>query len=118
MIKPHGEYKAEEANRFGLEQMQPLVHVLCDKNPLEKPLVSMDNSRLFVNILKSSDNGRTMIVRVRSLSPSNETLNLNWPYKTPAKVFLCNKGEEAGSTEVSGGVTVPANGFVTLKVIW
>lgn len=118
MIKPHGEYKAEEANRFGLEQMQPLVHVLCDKNPLEKPLVSIDNSRLFVNILKSSEDGSSMIVRVRSLSSANEMLDLKWPYKKPVKVFQCDKGEEAGSTEVSGGFTVPANGSVTLKVLW
>jgi len=118
MIKPHGAYNAAEANRFGLEQMQPLVPVLCDKNPMEKPLLSIDNNRLFVNILKSSENGRSMIVRVRSLSSEDEILNLKWPDIKPGKVFLCDKGEEAGSKEVSGGVTVPANGFVTLKVIW
>ena len=118
LIKPHGVYEPAEANRFGVEQMQPLVHVLCDKNPMEKPLLSIDNSRLFVNILKSSENGSSMIVRVRSLSSEDEILNLKWPDIKPGKVFLCDKGEEAGSTEVSGGVTVPANGFVTLKVVW
>jgi len=59
-----------------------------------------------------------MIVRVRSLSSEDEILNLKWPDIKPAKVFLCDKGDEAGSKEVSGGVTVPANGFVTLKVVW
>jgi hypothetical protein len=98
--------------------MQPLVPVLCDKNPMEKPLLSIDNNSLFVNILKSSENGSSMIVRVRSLSSGDEVLNLKWPGLKPAKIFLCDKGEEAGSTEVSGGVKVPANGFVTLKVIW
>jgi len=118
MIKPHGVYEAAEANRFGLEQMQPLVHVLCDKNPIENPLLSIDNLRLFVNILKSSENGSSMIVRVRSLSSVDEILDLKWPEMKPAKVFLCNRGEEATSKEVSGEITVPANGFVTLKVMF
>ena len=42
-IHPHGGYDAVAANRFGLEQAQPLVHVTADKNPDVKPVVAVDN---------------------------------------------------------------------------
>lgn len=117
-VLPHNEYNAASANRFGLEQAQPLVHVLCDKNPIEQPIVSTDNSRIFINLLKSTSDGKSMILRIRSLSDKDEPAKLTWPVRKPAAVFLCDKGEEAGSTEVSNGVTIPSMGYVTLRVEW
>jgi len=58
-VLPHGAYDAANANRFGLEQAQPLVHVLCSTNPIEKPAISIDNKRVFINILKSTENGKS-----------------------------------------------------------
>ena len=52
-IHPHGGYDAVAANRFGLEQAQPLVHVTADKNPDVKPVVAVDNRDVYVTVLKS-----------------------------------------------------------------
>ncbi|HEX7411789.1 MAG TPA: glycoside hydrolase family 38 C-terminal domain-containing protein [Bacteroidales bacterium] len=117
-VLPHNEYDAVTANRFGLEQAQPLVHVLCDKNPIENSFVSIDNNRVFVNLLKSMADGKSMILRLRSFSDKDELAKLTWFARKPASVFLCDREEEAGKMEVSSGVTVPAMGFVTLRAEW
>lgn len=117
-VLPHGTYNVVNANRFGLEQAQPLVHVLCNKNPIENPIVSIDNNHVFANLIKSMEDGKSMILRFRSLSDKDELVKLTWPARKPAFVYLCDKGEEAGKTEVSRGVTVPAMGLVTLRIEW
>ena len=43
-ILPHGAYDAAAANRFGLEQAQPLAHVAANDNPNLNPLVAVDNT--------------------------------------------------------------------------
>ncbi len=117
-VLPHGIYDVADANRFGLAQAQPLVHVLCDKNPMDKPLVSIDNNRVFVNLLKLVADGKSTILRLRSLSGKDEPVKLTWPSRTPSAVYLCEKGEEAGNTVVNIGVQVPAMGFITLRADW
>ena len=117
-ILPHGAYDAVSANRFGLEQAQPFAYVLCDKNPIEKPLVSINNERVCVNVIKSSANGESIIVRIRSFSDKEENVKIDWPTRKPASVFLCKRGEESGDEKVPNEVHVPAMGFVTLKAEW
>jgi alpha-mannosidase len=106
------------ANRFGLEQAQPLVHVLCDKNPMANPVVSIDNDRVFVTALKSGNDGKSTILRMRSLSVNDEFIKLTWPARQPSSVYLCERGEEPGKAEVSKGVSVPAMGMTTLRIEW
>jgi alpha-mannosidase len=117
-VLPHGVYDAVNANRFGLEQAQPLVHVLCDKNPVENPVVSIDNKWVFINLLKPMADGKSTILRLRSLSGKDESVKLAWTARNPVSVYLCDKGEEAGKTEESSGFAVPAMGFVTLRIEW
>jgi hypothetical protein len=117
-ILPHGAYDGVSANRFGLEQAQPFAYVLCDKNPIEKPLVSINNERVCVNMIKSSAYGESTIVRIRSFSDKDENVKIDWPTRKPASVFLCKRGEESSDEKVPNEITIPAMGFVTLKAEW
>jgi hypothetical protein len=117
-LMPHNGYDAVSANRFGLEQAQPFITVLCDKNPIEKQVVTINNTKVFVYILKPLADGKSTIVRLRSLSDKDELVKLSWPARNPASVHVCDKEEEAGKLEVSNEVTVPAMGSVTLRVEW
>jgi len=92
--------------------------VLCDKNPIEKPLVSINNESVCVNMIKSSTNGESIIVRIRSFSDKDENVKIDWPTRKPASVFLCKRGEESSDEKVINEVNVPAMGFVTLKAEW
>jgi alpha-mannosidase len=114
----HGAYDAAKANRFGVEQSQPLIALAAGKNPVTQPLVAIQNDRVAVSILKSSADGKSMILRLRSFSERNESVKISWPNHQPESVYVCDRGEEPGTTEASSEVTVGAMGFVTLRVKW
>ena len=117
-VMPHGRYDATQANRFGLEQAQPLVHLAASKNAISKPLLALDGSpAVTVSVLKSTTEGNTVIVRLRSVSESDETVRLSWPAGNPRSLSLC-RIEEIPDKDVLSEVTVPANGLVTLKAVW
>lgn len=114
-ILPHGKYDVVEANRFGLEQSQPLVYVTADKDPEVKPLIAIDNPKVYPTILKSLDKDQIMVVHLRSLSDKEESVKLSFPQKTPKRVSLCDL-EEIASEEVSGDLVMKPYGQVTLKL--
>ena len=114
-IHPHGGYDAVAANRFGLEQAQPLVHVTADKNPDVKPVVVVDNRAVYVTVLKSTGKDNEMIVRLRSVSDKEETVALDFPARRPSSVSLCPLEEQPGQA-VEGTLTMRPYGMATLKL--
>lgn len=116
-ILPHGVYDAVTANRFGMEQARPLAHVAANNDPVLKPLVALDNNRISVSILKTSTDGKATILRLRSLSDKAEIVKFTFPAGTPKGLCICNTKEESGQ-EVTGEVTVPAMGMMTLRAVW
>jgi len=114
----HGAYDAAVANQFGLEQAQPLVPLAANTNAISKPLIALEGSAaVTVSILKSTVEAKTIIVRLRSVANTDETVRLSWPAGNPKAINLCEK-EEIPGAKVTTEVTVPANGFVTLKAVW
>jgi alpha-mannosidase len=114
-ILPHGIYNAAAANRFGLEQAQPLAHVAANGNPNLKPLVGVDNDHVCVTILKPTADGKAAIVRLRSLSDKPETVKLSFPAGAPKSVRVCTLEENPGKT---AGENIPLlpYGLVTLRI--
>ncbi|MCW1923156.1 hypothetical protein OKA05_11380 [Luteolibacter arcticus] len=118
-VMPHATgYDAAVANRFGVEQAQPLVATPAQSNPVTKPVVALEGSpSITIAILKGSTDGKDTILRLRSVSEKDEIVRLVWPDRAPDSVRLCTLDEEPGE-EVGTTVTVPGNGFVTLRVKW
>jgi alpha-mannosidase len=117
-ILPHNRYDAAVANRFGLEQAQPLVSFAAKNNSVQNPLVAMEGSAAVTSsILKSTTTANTMILRLRSVSNKSEQVKLSWPSGTPKAVYLCER-EEISGDKISNELSVPANGMITLKVLW
>jgi len=114
----HGQYHAATANRFGLERSQPLIAFAANNNPIGRPLVAAANDEVAVTILKSTADGKGMILRLRSFSGKDEIVKLDWPARAPCFVRVCDTGEEPGKTDARKEATVPAMGFVTLRVEW
>lgn len=114
-ILPHEGYDAVSANRFGLEQAQPLVHVTADKDPRTKPLIKLDNDNIYVTILKSTDKDNEVIVRLRSLSGKPETAGISFPRSEPKKVTLCEL-EEKGTAIKDYSLPLKPYGQATLKL--
>ena len=114
-ILPHGVYDAAAANRFGLEQAQPLAHIATNTDPALKPLLTLNNDRVCISILKPSADGKAVIVRLRSVLDKDEIAKLSWPAGRPRSVDRCKVDEDA-SEPIGDEITIPANGFVTLRL--
>lgn len=114
-LMPHGIYNPAEANRFGLEQSQPLVHVLTEKDPKIQPLLTINNEKVIVTIMKQGAKEGEMIVRFRSLSDKTEMTKLVFPSLLPKSVNLCEVEEDAG-TSISNSFSILPYGMVTMKV--
>lgn len=114
-IYPHGKYDAVSANRFGLEQAQPLLHVTSNKAPDIKPVITIDNPAVYVTILKSTEKDNEMVVRLRSVSDKEENVTMDFPARRPSSVSLC-KFEEQPTQPVNGSLTMKPYGMATLKL--
>lgn len=114
-LMPHAAAPLSEVNRFGLEQAQPLIHVTSDRHKEVIAPVAVDNDNVYVTIVKSTDNDNEMIIRLRSLSPQTEQVNLTFPRRNPTEVNLCAL-EETPSEPVDGPLTMHPYGMATLKV--
>jgi alpha-mannosidase len=117
-IMPHGAYDASMANRFGLEQAQPLIHLAANNDAISKPLLAIEGDpSVTVTIIKSTSEAGKVIIRLRSVSNKDEVVRLSWPAGNPKLVSICELEETPGKT-VTGEVTVPASGLLTLRAEW
>ena len=112
---PHSKFDIVDSNRFGLEQAQPLVHVVGGKDPKLSPVLAIDNERVYATVLKSTARDNEMIVRLRSVSDKEETLTLTYPARQPSKVRICNL-EEIPGEEIRGAFAIRPYGQMTLKI--
>lgn len=112
---PHSRFDIVDSNRFGLEQAQPLVHVVAGKDPKLSPVLAIDNERVYATVLKSTARDNEMIVRLRSVSDKEETLTLTYPARQPSKVRICNL-EEIPGEEIRGAFAIRPYGQMTLKI--
>jgi len=106
-IFPHGAYDAAAANRFGLEENRPLIAVEVEKKPDTKSWVNIDNPRIFVTMLKQSDDGKGMILRLRSVSDKAESVRLQWTNGAPKRLYECLANEKPGSETKNDRTILP-----------
>jgi alpha-mannosidase len=63
--------------------------------------VKIDNDQVFISIVKTSADGKSMIIRLRSVSDKAETVNLSFPGIKPKSIRGCIAdelpGDEMGS---------------------
>lgn len=114
-LYPHNAFNVVDANRFGLEQVQPLVHVPANVAPQLSPILSIDNPMVYATILKSTDSDNELIVRLRSVSDKKEKVTLSYPGKQPYQVYIC-RIEENPTEELNGPFFMKPYGQVTLKI--
>jgi hypothetical protein len=120
ILPQNGKYEAAIANRFGIAQIQPLLASPIDETFHFEPNLSVkSDASVVVSVIKTADDGKSSIIRLRSVSDVNQDVILEWKSKQPKALLRCHYGEEKeGASAVSGKVTVPAMGFVTLRAEW
>ncbi|MDE6198543.1 MAG: hypothetical protein K2G06_01695 [Muribaculaceae bacterium] len=116
-MMPHGASDLAAANRFGMEQAQPLVHVIA-KNATElKAPVAIDNDKVVVSVIKDRGDGKSFVVRLRSLSDKEENVTLTYPRSIPEGSYVCDLGEEP-AVGFDGKLTMAPYEMKTLLLKW
>jgi alpha-mannosidase len=90
----HDGYDVVAANRFGMETHRPLIVVQARKNILGKALVHISNPRLVISTIRKTNDNKAVLLRVRSISGTPETLTLDWPAGRPREIMQCKADEE------------------------
>jgi alpha-mannosidase len=111
-ILPHGSYDPVTANRFGMDENRPLIAVPVEKKPLTKSWVRIGNPKVFISILKQSDDGKGMILRLRSVSDKPERVQLTWTNETPRKLYSCLANEKP-QNEIKSDRTILPYGTIS-----
>lgn len=93
-ILPHKAYDAIVAQRFGMEENRPLIAVPVAGKPVTNSWVNISNPKVFISILKQSDDGKGMVLRLRSVSDKPEKVGLKWTNGVPRKVYACLANEK------------------------
>lgn len=119
-ILPHDtKFNAAVSNNFGMEQIQPLLSSLVNEDyAFESNFLIQGDPTVCTSIMKTVDNGKSTIIRLRSVSSVDQKIHLDWKTKAPKRLSICDFYEEAGNQIMNNQVVVPAMGFVTLRADW
>lgn len=114
-ILPHGRFDITAANRFVMEQAQPLVHVTANVDQKTKPLLAIDNGKVYVTIIESLVDGKETLLRSRSLSDNLETIKHSYSVGNSESIRDCAISEEPGEP-FSGPVSLLSFGMATFRI--
>lgn len=119
-LKPQkGAYDYVPSNRFAMEQYQPLRATQVELSYKTGQLLSIEGSPLVNStVFKTSEDGKSALLRLRSWSDKDEPVQLNWKSKKPASVSVVDLENDELLELIKDEVLVPAKDFMTLKVVW
>lgn len=115
-----GAYDVAKANTFGMEQIQPMIAIpVADDFKYRQNMTLAGDDAIVVSMVKTINEGKSQIVRLRSVSKTDHDVTLTWKERAPKNVTLCEFNEEPGKVRVTDGkVHVPSMSFVTLRLDW
>jgi alpha-mannosidase len=112
VLRPHQKTTPGENSQFATRFSQPLV-TAPSRGGTRGSLLRVEPASVLVSALKPSDDGKGLIVRLIGTSANDVAARLQWD--KPRELWLSDTSEKP-LQKVTGNVTVPAQGVVTLRV--
>jgi alpha-mannosidase len=115
-LQPHGAFSTGNAQRFGIEQSQPLIvtAVKRDQPDVAAPLVISPRDA-FLTAFKRSDDGQATVARLFSASGKPVDATIARPDGSAPTMWLSDMSERKGGA-VAGPIAMPAFGVVTVRI--
>lgn len=120
-LRPHAHaFCPVKSNQFGVGQIQPLVAFNIDDTfRFNQNLQMQSDPSVMISIVKTINDGKSTIVRIRSVSDKQQLVSLNWIKDKPKRLRVCSLYEEGdGGNLLDQEIIVPSMGFVTLRADW
>jgi alpha-mannosidase len=115
-IRPHGPLSLAEAQRFGMEQSQPLIVIPArDRKSADAPRPKIDSKDVFLTAFKPADDGKGYVLRLFAGAGRDVDVLLGWDGKAPAAVYRSDTLESRGGAKVDGPVHLAAWQVLTLR---
>lgn len=115
-LRPHARYSAADAQRFGIEQSQPLIVTAARTRSLNQvPIPHIDSPDVVITAYKPANDGGGYILRLFAGAGKDAYVKLRWSGRTPGAVYLSDSLESRGE-QVGETIHLPAWGVVTLRV--
>ncbi|MGN7889850.1 glycoside hydrolase family 38 C-terminal domain-containing protein [Dyadobacter endophyticus] len=109
-------YDAGRANRFGVEQAQPLMATAIDKTMrIESPVSLEGSDQVLISILKTDLTGNNTELRIRSVSEKDQVVKLNWMARKPESIAILDQSGKINNRGEVTEIVVPAMGFLTIE---
>jgi hypothetical protein len=116
ILRPHRRLDLAEASRFSVAFSQPLLVTAAPSPAMpSKPMLSVQPADVLVTACKPADEGQGMILRLFNAAREPKVATLAWGQRQPKTVRLSDTSEKAGRS-ISGGVELPGEGLVSLRV--
>ena len=114
-IRPHDGYAPAAASRLAIGLSQPLLVSAATQHESTGSLLQIEPADVLATVLKPSDDGRALIVRLFGASGEHRSAKLAWNTKSMPRIWISDLSERP-RTPVEGVVEVPGLGLVTLRV--
>ncbi len=115
-LLPHGKYDQLQAERFGIERHQPLIPVPVQRNwRPTATLFTIEPDDIIVTLLKTSTDGKKIIVHLYNPMPESKSVNLNWRSLQPRQVWLSDLAENP-LREATSAMPIAGYGIIILAL--
>ena len=114
-VAGHAAYDAAVATRLATGLSQPLLALpAATAEPSGRSRLRLSNDRVVAAAFKPSDDGRGWVLRLYNVSDAEQQVSLEWDAPAPQRMFLSSTSEARGAG-ISGPLTIPAWGLVTVR---
>ncbi len=114
-VRGHGAFDPTSATQLATGLSQPLIALPPSPDPPSgRARLRLTNAHVLATAFKPADDRTGWILRLYNVSAIEQQVSVEWEAPRPARVFLSNTSERRGA-EVSGAITVPAWGLITLR---
>lgn len=116
VLRPHQEgYSAAESARFGLETSRPLLVAPAEPGqPETKPLLDISPPSVVVETMKTSEDGKALILRLFNVSSAGTAVEMNWGSIKPVSISLTDLAEKP-LKKAPAPLQIPGYGILSLR---
>ncbi|MBF8294651.1 MAG: Glycosyl hydrolase 38 domain protein [Bacteroidetes bacterium] len=115
-VRPHGEYRQEEAARFGIERRQPLVVLRAHEvGTLEGSLYELESDGVLVLSTRPVATGGGWLLYLYNPTPQAQPARLKWNKRIPVSIHVSDGFGKAGEP-IEGSFEISAYGSVYVRV--
>jgi len=113
-IKPHTQFRSEDALKFGIEQRQPLIVAPASDKPLSS-LCTIEPSSVIINSIKPFAGTNSWLAEIYNASNETQRVSIHWNKSISVEMFLSTVDGTFGEN-IATTIDIPAYGSRFIRI--